>query len=324
MILSIIVPVHNGEKYLEDCLKSIDEIDNIDYECIIIDDGSTDKSSQICKKYTNKNKFKYVYKVNEGVSSARNLGMKKANGEFIMFLDCDDFLLPDAEDNILEAIKYNNDLTIFNYVISYDDKKVPYKFTQKSKDEVVDVVNKIYTTTELNTCWGKLLKRKIIEDHNITFKKELSIGEDQIFMMEYINNLKSAHYISQEVMTYRLNDLSVMNSFDPNVRLEDLEKCYKIMKRTLAEQSKTNLLLGMNYCYFKSITHYFRQFSKWTKFKKYKKIYLSQVNNKFIQEIANNAYKNSNISILKKIEAIIISKKYVFGSIYFYVKGKLG
>ena len=108
VMFSIIVPIYNTEQYLEECLDSVLAQEYSDYECVLVNDGSTDQSSAICQEYCAKDyRFKYIEQSNSGLSVARNTGIRSCMGEFIVLLDSDDFLKKDALKNLEELIKQN-------------------------------------------------------------------------------------------------------------------------------------------------------------------------------------------------------------------------
>lgn len=187
--ISIIVPVYNTEKYLRRCLDSIVVQTYRDWECIIVDDGSTDGSAAICDEYDKKDsRFKVLHKENEGVSAARNVGIDHAEGDFITFVDSDDYL----------SSEYLQDL--------YNHKEYDYvvgSFQTFPEHSTVIAGNEAYRRTNFtnflrlcNLCngypWGKLFKASIIKEYNIRFNQNLAVYEDHIFCLDYIKHIESA------------------------------------------------------------------------------------------------------------------------------------
>lgn len=322
MDLSIIIPIYNSEKFLEQCLNSVKNIKNINFECLMIDDGSTDGSKDICKKYVDE-KFKYIFKENSGVSSTRNYGLKKAQGEYILFLDADDYLNEGIEEILIEAINSNSDLIIFDYKIDLNGKDIHKRYIKQKEDLLNDVIYKIYSTSELNTCWAKLFKNKIIKNNGLAFYEDIKIGEDHLFVMEYINLIKSVKNIECEILTYRINNLSAMNNYNPYSRLGDFEKCYFKMRNTLIAKKSKEILNQIDCNSFNIITHYFRQLSNNVSIFEYFKIYKSQINNNVVQQIAYNLSYKESPNFIKSIELFLIQKKINIGGLYFFLKGKI-
>lgn len=124
IIISIVIPVYNVEKYLDECLGSIIKNYHTNVEVILVDDGSTDKSGSLCDKYDKKYEFiSVIHKKNGGLSSARNVGIEKAKGKYIWFVDSDDYISNDSISNILEEAKKDGDLIIGNYLVFYPNGK---------------------------------------------------------------------------------------------------------------------------------------------------------------------------------------------------------
>lgn len=322
MELSIIIPIYNAEKYLVECLNSVQNIYNIDFECLMIDDGSSDNSKLICEKYVNE-RFKYIYKTNSGVSSTRNYGMRQAKGKHILFLDADDYLNKNIEESIINAMKQEIDFTVFDYKINLNGKINDKKFIQEKDDILEDVIYKIYATSELNTCWGKLFNKKIIQDNGLEFYEDIKIGEDQIFVMEYINLIKSVQYVDEEVLTYRINQMSAMNKYDPNKRWSDLKKCYGLMNNKSLVKNSHEIFIAMNYSYLNSITYYFRQLPNIVDMRYYYKLYNLRLKDKLLNEIFDNIKYTPNINILKKLEFFFLKYQLKVGALYFFIKGKI-
>ncbi len=137
-LVSIIIPVYNREKYIEKTLLSVLKQPNFDYEIIIINDGSTDKSLQICEMYSKQYDCIKIYsQENKGVSAARNLGIKKSSGKYIMFLDSDDYYVDNFFNNQLESeLKNDYDLLAYSSYVS-NIKRNRYAVEQRFKDMVI-------------------------------------------------------------------------------------------------------------------------------------------------------------------------------------------
>lgn len=179
--LSIIVPVYNVEKYLDDCLQSLlnQDADKSLYEIICINDGSTDKSGEILDNYANNNSYiKVIHKANGGVSSARNTGIDEAKGKYIWFVDSDDFVSQNSVKHIINAIeKFSPEFIKFYYKHVKED--VTYTdFWHGTAKSVQPTVHK-GRTTGLNVC--TIVSADIIKAHNIKFATDMKYGEDILF-----------------------------------------------------------------------------------------------------------------------------------------------
>lgn len=211
-ILSIIVPVYNIDSYLEECLDSL-ICNNYNYEIILINDGSTDKSLAICKSYAEKYSFIHLYnQENKGVSTARNIGIQKATGKFLYFVDGDDFLI--GISSIIESLeRHDADLYAIAYNVLYNDKAIKY---QKKYSE-----SRIYTFKDFykrkdatfHTLWGFIFNREIINNNKILFNPKLKYSEDWLFVVDYFIKSKSVYTIPDAIYNYRLTRIgSAMNT----------------------------------------------------------------------------------------------------------------
>lgn len=199
IIISIVTPVYNAEKYLSKCIDSIQKQDFTSYELILIDDGSQDNSRYLCNEYakTNKN-IHFIHKKNEGVSIARNIGIKNARGKYITFVDADDYIGSKYLSSLYETYKKipnEKGLAIQGYIRFSEEE------TGKTKKHVIqlytlDKDTNIFQDTSLHLegfPWGKLYNMSIIKKYKIQFPRNISYGEDLIFMLNY---LLYANYIS--------------------------------------------------------------------------------------------------------------------------------
>lgn len=202
--ISIIVPVYNVEQYLPRCIDSILNQSFADFELLLIDDGSKDKSGAICDEYTAKDsRIRVFHKENGGVSSARNLGLDNSKGDYITFVDADDYLLPNTIKS--KTIDGNYDLILL--------RRIPKSYfthykrnLECSKISGYKIINAFYYEI-----WGRIYRKNIID--NIRFKTSLAIGEDLEFVIKVLDNVKSLK-ISVETGGYYYynNENSVMHN----------------------------------------------------------------------------------------------------------------
>ena len=207
--ISIIVPVYNVEKYLRQCLDSITAQTFTDWECILVDDGSKDKSGSICDEYAQKdNRFKVIHTKNGGVSSARNLGIEEAEGKWLYFCDADDSLLPKTLEILLEGEKENCQFVMagYNKFLSDGSLKESYSGDIKRKISVDDAIKELYTPTNLSYqgyLWCKLFLTEIVKDYNIRFDEKIYFNEDRLFIMQYLCQMEdSVYYTTTPVYNY--------------------------------------------------------------------------------------------------------------------------
>jgi len=186
--ISIIIPIFNADQFLNSCIDSIMAQDFKDFELLLIDDGSEDKSGSICDYYSNKyNNIKTYHFKNEGVSSARNHGIELAQGTFLFFVDADDEVPPTS---LSLLMKEEADLVIGGYIKKESGKETIYipKEEKSYNEETKELfLNDILSRTYLidGPC-SKLYKREIIVNNHLTFNKNLSYAEDKLFVYTYM------------------------------------------------------------------------------------------------------------------------------------------
>ena len=192
MLVSIIIPVYNSEKHIKRCLDSVLSQSYNDLEIIIINDGSTDNSEQIINELCANDKRAKLFTIkNGGVSNARNYGISKASGDYLMFIDSDDFISSTYIKNYLS--NYNNeDLIIGGYSYYFENDKRIIPFKCKNSHYIIDSFMKdieffLRPPYLLGPCF-KLYKKSIIISNNIFFPLDISYGEDAEFVYSYLNH----------------------------------------------------------------------------------------------------------------------------------------
>ena len=250
--VSIIVPVYNVEKYLHKCIDSLLSQTLPDIEIILIDDGSTDNSGNICDDYANNHKnIKVYHQKNSGPSAARNIGLQYAQGEYVGFVDSDDFISPDMYKNLYEIAKSKNiDLVTCNCNIInkensfWSSLKMPANKVL-SKPEI----NCLISTSHENrilwfTCKG-LYKLEIIKKNDITYYN-LNSGEDTLFNLEYLFCCNSIYHTSEAYYFYVQTPNSLTRSkYKPNL-LEKLEALYALKLTIYSKYQFTSFSNDLN------------------------------------------------------------------------------
>ena len=183
-MISIIIPVYNTERFIEDCIKSILLQTYSFFELILVDDGSTDNSLHICKRYEKVDKrIKVFSKQNNGVSSTRNFGLARASGDWIMFVDSDDTINPDTLQSLVEKVVCNDMIVCCG--AKYDNGDDYFVFKNLSIEDVdPDDLGHVLL---YGPPWGKLYNRDIIESNNLRFDESISKSEDTLFFWQYMN-----------------------------------------------------------------------------------------------------------------------------------------
>lgn len=229
-MISIIIPCYNAEKTIKRCLESVISQTYKNIEIVIINDGSIDKTDSIIKKYINDNRIKYYNRSNHGIGKTRNFGIKEATGEYITFLDSDDYLPNDAIDNLYKLAQKNKlDLVVSDYYV--DNKNIK---SEKIKSfPITNVKNNPNLIFDINLApWNKLYKKELIE--NIKFEENLKY-EDAPFVIESIIKAKRIGKLDKETYYYVVNPNSETTIRDE--RIFDIFKILDIIGR-LVENKK--------------------------------------------------------------------------------------
>lgn len=275
---SIIIPIYNAEKYLNRCIASIKNQSFVDYEVILVDDGSTDSSSDICKKYVAEaDRYKYFFKENGGSFQARRFGVGKASGEYLMFIDADDFysredalliLYNELKDEKLGAIQFGS-LKQYNH-LRRNGPKVTDAFTLDSNDfknhEYPKLVCSFYDNSHLTVnVWNKVYHRRLLENlPDFHDEGRIFMGDDQIMNLYLLENCWSFRFIPEILYCYQqgsggtskfskttMYDLATIKRY----QLQFLER-YDYVNREQIEKTLYSELAGWFYVYIQeSIEH---------------------------------------------------------------------
>ena len=261
MKFSIILPIYNVEKYLRPCVESILSQSFTDYEIILVDDGSKDSSPQICDEYSDKYDFiKTVHKINGGLSDARNVGLKHALGDYIFFIDSDDYLIDDsALAKINNALDDNQDVVAFKFIQWYEKSntlstcsfKYDIEFRGNSAAKVyLDLIDK---DAYYNSAWSKVIKRSVLINNNIEFEKGL-LGEDNDWYYKVVAHVKTLALIDEPLYVYRQREGSITKTYkDKNLKhlLWIIEKWAKYVEDGELTENKMVIRnsLAKQYCH---------------------------------------------------------------------------
>lgn len=211
--VTVIIPVYNASAFISHCVESVIKQTVADLEVLLINDGSTDGSGLICDRYAAQdNRVKVFHQVNSGVSAARNLGLTLATGEWICFVDADDYIEPEYLASYLNMSPSNNELLI------QDIKKYHIKTKRESYIRAVSygkfLISDLGKSLKDNILelYGfaacKFYNRKIISDNTLRFSSEIKYFEDFIFYLNYLNNIEIIHFIPDAFYVYNIHDES--------------------------------------------------------------------------------------------------------------------
>ena len=202
-LISIIVPVYNIESKLPRCIDSILKQTNPNFELLLVDDGSSDRTGEICDTYAKNNqRIIALHKKNGGVSSARNVGILHASGDYIVFVDGDDFI---AEDYLEKLQLTEEDLTVGSALYTDPDGNVTgVARSEKNLVEQVSVSNMVrwFEHGSLYSVWTSMFRSSIIKEANLEFDEKTTRGEDTIFMFEYVERCKQVRFVENNVYYY--------------------------------------------------------------------------------------------------------------------------
>lgn len=229
--VSVIVPIYNVEKYLEKCINSLLSQTLEDIQIILVNDGSKDNSGNIAKEYeqNNKDRVIYVEKENGGLSDARNYGLKYATGDFIAFLDSDDYIEKNAyEEMYNKAIEENADYVECDFIWEFPNKiRVDKQYPYKNKKEMLSFVRVV--------AWNKLIKRQLITDNNLEFPKGLRY-EDVEFTYKLIPFINKFAYVDKPFIHYVQRKGSIAN-----VQNERTAEIFTVLDNVIEFYKKNNI-----------------------------------------------------------------------------------
>ena len=235
MRYSVIIPVYNSEGTLRRCLDSLVRQQFSDYELLIINDGSTDGSDAICREYANTYScVRYFAKENGGVSSARNLGLEQAEGEYILFVDSDDYVSQDYFALLSHTLESNAvDLLMFGYR-NFGGVSTEWdtgEFYEDAETGIAKQISSVMQQYLFSSLLSKAFKRQIIERNNIRFSNDLAIGEDQAFIFTYAMHIRSIGSIENHLYNV---DVSDGNSLSRKARPYLTEHLMEVNRRMYA------------------------------------------------------------------------------------------
>lgn len=229
MKISIIVPIYKVEKYLRQCIDSIINQTYKALEIILVDDGSPDSCPEICDEYAkNDSRIKVVHKKNGGLMSARQAGLGVATGEYVGFVDGDDWIKPEMYARFAEAIeKYSPDMALCEFFFSYPDRddsssqrlSRPFFDKKQLEEEIYPTMlfrDRFYSFGVNPCCWSKVFKKELLEKNLYKVTPEIKIGEDAAFTYPCLLDAQSLAYIGDCLYYYRINQESMTKAYDEN------------------------------------------------------------------------------------------------------------
>lgn len=264
-LISIIIPVYNVEKYVKECVARIINQTYKNIEILLIDDGATDHSGKICDECAEKDtRIKVIHKENGGVSSARNLGLELAQGEYITFVDADDFVADDYLEQLYNKMQNSNaDLVFCKYAFFDEGTIIQSKETfpeqiivDKQDKNFINFICRFFTWNRKKNIMGSscrvLYKKEAI--NKSLFNTQLRIAEDLLFLVDVILNAHIVSFINKNLYFYRINNNSALHSSYKKDYLNNQLVLYRELKRLLKglhskKVNKTMERYGAILCY---------------------------------------------------------------------------
>lgn len=327
-LISIIIPVYNSEKYISKTVKSILKQKDINYEIILVNDGSTDKSADICKKLNKKyNNIKVIHQNNKGPANARNVGLKEAKGKYILFVDADDIIKDNAIKLLKEHIQENNsDLIIFGYECQNNigDKVKISKIIHKKRGCTIDEFKidfcKYLEKWYLSLLTNKLYKAELLKKYNIKFNENLKNSEDLLFNFSYIRYCNNISIVPEILYRYiKNNEQSISSIYHENL-VEMQKYVFKELKNMIkdinADTEINNRFIEKQYLSINFSMIYNIYNNKYKLNKEQKQIIVNKIINdiEFIKALKNNYNKSTVYKIffiLLKIKSYILIENFM-------------
>ncbi|WNS72684.1 glycosyltransferase family 2 protein [Streptococcus sp. DTU_2020_1001019_1_SI_AUS_MUR_006] len=245
-LISIVVPIYNVENYLRMCLDSIQNQTYQNFECLLINDGSPDNSADICREYLAKDaRFRYFEKENGGSSSARNFGIERSEGEYVTFVDSDDWLEHDALQLLYDALKKENaDISIGRYNC-YDESRCQYLFYDSNPDDSLEVIEgkeiidregvEEMKTGNWTVAYLKLIKRELLQDLPFPIGK---MAEDTYWTWKVLLKASKVVYLNRCIYWYRVGLTGTLSNTWSEKRIYD---------EIEAREEKISILASLDY-----------------------------------------------------------------------------
>ena len=254
MVFSILIPVYNVEKYVRQCLESVLAQDFSDYEIILVNDGSTDSSAVICKEFAQRDaRIKYFEKENEGLLQTRRYSIRKASGEYLLFLDSDDFWEPGILTALYKEISRQEiDLIIYRFRTITDAEKIICENTGLFPDRTVFTENnkelliKLFAATRLNNLWIKCVRKKIVDIDADYSKYGDRKGEDLLQSIPLIRNASTILYMDDVFVNYRMSATGRGRNF--RIRyIDDYDEVRQVLRSNLVEMNSSGEIMTCFY-----------------------------------------------------------------------------
>lgn len=313
MMLTIIIPVYNVEKYITRCLDSILNQDFINFEVILINDGSTDNSLQICKHYKSiDDRIKVFSQENSGVSVARNRGIEMASGQWLCFIDGDDFIEKNILTDLINIVNTNNiDCVIAKAFIKSGNQKLKEKYPLKNS-----IINKNFKGLDLainegyfrGSIWSVLYKKELLLNNNILFPTGIKNGEDTIFFSKILMYAQNIHISPLEFYNVYEREGSASRSWSFErilLMINNIKYLQEYIKNNNLNLQQTYIL---NYNIYRVVSTMFNTLSLCFSFSNYFKL------NNSLKKVLTHNIDTGNLKIEKRKIKLLNTSIYLFSA----------
>ena len=238
-LISFIIPAHNASRTVGRTVNSIISQcdDSKKIEIIIVENTSTDNTDEICEKFARENDNVSFYHSEKGVSNARNKGIAVAKGEWLFFIDADDYLLPDSIAHLLtDSQKMDDDLIIYNYQSGNSRIYLTDNYISFNEDNVLAIKEKMLKNpTKFMTVWGKLFRKSTVIENDVKFNPGLALSEDSDFIIQACEFIKKASIRSDFIYHYSINKDSTVHRVDGK-KIVNYTKALEVSGKTILRQ----------------------------------------------------------------------------------------
>lgn len=241
MKVSIIIPIYNAETYLAQCLDSLLNQTYENIEIILVNDGSTDGSNEICKQYVQKDsRVRLYFQKNAGVSVARNTGISNSTGNYILFVDSDDWVDKDYVNLMIEKLnKYDS------IICGYTEEYVNERFYHKAAESIITensaiAIKKVINNTYGGYIYNKAFKKEIISKYNIRFHNDIHMCEDMLFVIEYLKKCNNIYVLNKCLYNYRMRKSSAV--WQKGDKYLTIFRAYDLIENSLNNDSFIELI----------------------------------------------------------------------------------
>lgn len=306
MLISVIVPIYKVEKYLSKCIDSILNQTFTDFELILVDDGSPDNCGKMCDEYAEKdNRIHVIHKENGGLSDARNAGLDYATGQYIVFVDSDDFIEVDLLEKAYNTIKNGYDIVSYGFnvvgeneiITSSNHSEAGKEIRFEKQADYLNFILKIFMNYGVGwEAWSRIYRRDIIEKYELRFEDNSRIfAEDMYFNLCYLVHVKTMYAIKEKPYNYLLRDDSIMGQ---DIKKSNLNRFNELAKAVFNYYSKypdlDYLCEHFSAIYFMIIYHEMKVYYK-------KNIFTyNEYGDLFNREIVDKKFMRNNLINLKK------------------------